>query len=94
MTKNWSFAKVTDNFAKQLSSVIVSQNYYLNKIQDVYTLQKKEEEKIKIEIVQSEMLKVLKVRLVKVKLLKVILLNERGVEYEIVEINQLTWSSV
>ena len=31
MTKNWSYAKITDILLKELRSVIVSQNHYLNK---------------------------------------------------------------
>ena len=39
MTKNWSFAKITDILLKKnLRSVIVSQNHYLNKILDVHPL--------------------------------------------------------
>ena len=38
MTKNWSFAKITDILQKKLMSVIVSQNHYLNKILDVHPL--------------------------------------------------------
>ena len=38
MTKNWSFAKITDILQKKIRSVIVSQNHYLNKILDVRPL--------------------------------------------------------
>ena len=38
MTKNWSFAKMTDIFLKKMRSVIVSQIHYLNKIIDVHPL--------------------------------------------------------
>ena len=38
--------------------------------------------------------RLLKVRLMKVRLLKVKMLNERGVGYEIVEVNLFKWSRV
>ena len=38
MTKNWSFAKITEILLKILRSVIISQNHYLNKILDVHPL--------------------------------------------------------
>ena len=40
MTQNWPFAKNTDIFQKQMRSVIVSQNHYLNKILDVHPLRR------------------------------------------------------
>ena len=40
MTKNWSFAKITEILLKKkFRSVIVFQNHYLNKILDVHPLQ-------------------------------------------------------
>ena len=39
MTKNWSFAKITDILLKKNWSVIVSQNHYLKKIVDVHPLE-------------------------------------------------------
>ena len=39
MTKNWSFAKITDILFKKMTSVILSQNHYLNKILDVHPLE-------------------------------------------------------
>ena len=38
MTKNWSFAKITDILQKKFRSVIVSKNHYLNNILDVHPL--------------------------------------------------------
>ena len=38
MTKNWSFAKITNILLNKVRSVIVSQNHYLNKILDVHPL--------------------------------------------------------